>query len=113
VFVVPCGGGGVMSGACQACGVALRPNRGRPRKWCSDRCRKTQYSAPCADCGKPLNGSGGRGPNAAKRCAACAAVASGEERKIWTRDAIVLAIQEWAYEYGEPPGVADWNPYQA
>lgn len=27
---------------CQGCGAPLPPTRGRPRKWCSDRCRSRQ-----------------------------------------------------------------------
>ncbi len=45
--------------------------------WCSDRCRKTQYSSPCVDCGKALNGSDG--PNARLRCVACAAARASDD----------------------------------
>lgn len=95
---------------CQGCGTELAPSRGGPaRKWCSDRCRKQMlYSGVCIDCGARTNGSNGRGPNAAKRCRACFPAAAGETRKMWTRDACILAIQEWAAEHGEPPAVKDW-----
>jgi predicted nucleic acid-binding Zn ribbon protein len=37
---------------CAACGRPLnQPKRGRRRKWCSERCRKTKYAYPCVDCG--------------------------------------------------------------
>lgn len=81
--------------------------------WCSDRCRKTKYSVPCVDCGEPLNGSDGRGPNAPMRCVLCSGRWNGSERKVWTRAAIVLAMQEWAAEYGDAPAMPDWDPTQA
>lgn len=86
---------------------------GEPRKWCSEKCRKTKYSVPCVDCGYPLNGSDGRGENAAMRCNQCASIKSGDERKIWTPQAVVLAMQEWAAEYGEPPSSHDWDSWHA
>lgn len=46
-------------------------SHGRPRKWCSDRCRKTQYAGRCIDCGATLSGSNGRGEHASKRCLSC------------------------------------------
>jgi hypothetical protein len=51
-----------MSGTCQACGARLPPSLhpGNPRKWCSERCRKTQYSTPCEDCGQPTTGDGSK-----------------------------------------------------
>jgi biotin operon repressor len=38
---------------CHGCGAALPPQNyvGRPRKWCSERCRKGSYGDPCVDCG--------------------------------------------------------------
>lgn len=89
------------------------PGHNRPLLWCSERCRKTKYSASCLDCGAPLNGSDGRGPNAPARCFACARVYDGARRKVWTRERIIAAIQEWATVYGEPPASPDWNPYHA
>lgn len=56
---------------CLGCGTAIaQPDYGA-RKWCSDRCRKTQYAGACIDCDATLNGSDGRGPNASKRCPSC------------------------------------------
>lgn len=99
---------------CEGCGVPVPPSRGAiPRKWCSERCRKQQYSVPCVDCGKPLNGSDGRGPNAAVRCVKCSGAISGAKRTVWTREAIVRAIREWAELYGEPPAMPDWSPSSA
>lgn len=78
-----------------------------------DRARKLKYSVPCTDCGAPLNGSDGNGPNAPIRCVKCSGVRNGAERKVWTREAILVAVQDWAREYGEPPAVPDWNTYSA
>lgn len=40
-----------MSG-CAGCGSPLAPSGGnRPRKWCSERCRKGSYGDPCVGCG--------------------------------------------------------------
>lgn len=102
--------------ACKGCGTELPPKtwQGRDRLWCSDRCRKqTLYSRPCADCGEPMNGSDGNSPNASVRCVSCANKVNGAARTVWTREAILAAIREWAAEYGEPPRQADWNPVQA
>jgi hypothetical protein len=97
--------------AAEGCHVILPATRNpRPRQWCSEKCRKTKYSVPCIGCGAPLNGSDGRGPQAATRCVACANALNGAERKIWTPAACVLAIQEWAAEYGEHPSISDWSP---
>lgn len=44
---------------------------GRPRKWCSDRCRKlTLYSKSCADCGGVCN-TDGSVTEASVRCGTC------------------------------------------
>src|SRR3954466_8443989 len=34
-------------------------------------------------------------------------------RKVWDRETIIDAIQEWVATYGEPPRAADWNPSSA
>jgi hypothetical protein len=100
--------------AAEGCHVILSATRnGRPRVWCSDRCRKTKYSVPCVDCGAPLNGSDGRSENAAVRCHPCAMVKAGADRKTWTRAACLLAIREWAAEYGDPPAIPDWSTAHA
>ena len=38
---------------------------------------------------------------------------SGHAPIAWTRDAVILAIQQWARENHAPPAQADWNPYRA
>lgn len=70
---------------CAGCGESLpptKPSAGRPRKWCSDRCRKDQYRPSCVDCGALLNGSDGLGPNRALRCRTCSKV---EQRRMANR----------------------------
>lgn len=97
---------------CKICDAPFTAGR-RDAGFCSDRCRKASYSVPCADCGKPLSGSDGRGPNAPTRCVPCAARLSGVERRVWTHDAIVARIREWNDTYGEPPASPDWMPARA
>jgi hypothetical protein len=76
-------------------------------KWCSDKCRKTKYSRPCVDCGKPTDGSNGHGPKAPARCTVCAHRFEHESRH-WTPERIVDAIQRWAAEKGSPPSASRW-----
>jgi hypothetical protein len=71
------------------------------RRASAQRCAGT-----CEGCGGPTDGSHGR-ENAPRLCRPC----SDEERRIWTPDAVILAIEEWAAKYGEPPAVADWNAW--
>jgi len=66
------------------------------------RARKARKDGNCADCGARTV-SDGKTP---ERCGPCAHAAS----KVWTRDAIVAAIQRWADAHGGVPPVArDWN----
>lgn len=95
---------------CQAPGCTnggIQTTQARLRKWCSEECRKKQYTErqPCVDCGAatcygPLNGY-----HPEPRCPACAA----RERKVWPRERIIEAIQEWVKEFGEPPAMPDWS----
>lgn len=96
------------------CSNELPPNNGpgRKRVWCSDRCRRKQYAGTCVDCGALTNGHNGPG-KASVRCVPCSNRVTGDERRIWTADAVALAIEEWAAEYGEPPRGTEWNPWQA
>jgi hypothetical protein len=94
---------------CQGCGASLTPSMGGPpRKWCSERCRKSQYSSPCVDCGGPTNGSDGRAKQST-RCATCAARHRHETRH-WTRDALIAEVHRFNDIYGRPPRELDWNP---
>lgn len=92
--------------ACHGCGAELPPLRapGRPRKWCSDRCRKqTLYTGTCVDCGGRTGYSGQVTPR--ERCRPCA----DAHNTVWTAEAIIEAIQAWADLYGRPPSAGDWN----
>ena len=37
----------------------------------------------------------------------------GRYRVVWTRREILDAIRRWSELYGEPPTMADWDPYRA
>lgn len=60
---------------CHGCGGPLAPSKapGRPRKWCSERCRKAQYDQQCVHCGGRASGTdpGDVSPDGA-RCVDCA-----------------------------------------
>lgn len=75
------------------------------------RARKKRYAGLCVDCGARTSGSEGR--RTELRCNGCANRMSWSTRKVWTRAAIVHAIQEWEKRYGEPPAQSDWNPWHA
>lgn len=66
------------------------------------RARRDSYRKPCPECGVLMDGSGGKnhGP---QTCAACAV--------IWTPEAVIAAIRDWADEHGGvPPCSIDWHP---
>lgn len=97
---------------CSGCHQEIPLSRGgRARKWCSERCRKeTLYGGRCMDCGAVTNGSNGRG-KAHKRCLSCYS-RHAHERRLWTPETVIEAIQAWAHEYGAPPTATEWNPGQ-
>jgi hypothetical protein len=78
--------------ACKGCGGALPTSHGS-RKWCSEACRKAQYGGACIDCGARTDGSNGVS-KAPDRCLRCIT---------WTREAALLAVQDYFDEHGEPP----------
>jgi transposase len=70
------------------------------------RSRVDRYRVACIVCGNPTDGSRGRrGSDEEAVCKSCA----GAHYRIWTRDAIVLAIQEWAAEHGRTPSAPAWT----
>jgi hypothetical protein len=94
---------------CQGCGVEIPLSRGPvPRKWCSNRCRKHSYGQPCIDCGARTSYGAESAHVDDPRCSLCARL----YYKVWTREAILCAIQEWSAEHDEPPAIADWNAWQ-
>ena len=97
-------------GKCAGCGEPLSPSGGhRARKWCSERCRKGSYGDPCVDCGARTSYGSERARIPEPRCTECARVFY----RLWTREAIIRAIRDWAALHGEPPACADWSPYMA
>ena len=72
------------------------------------RARKDSYAAPCVECGAPTSGSEGR----KKRplCIPCGNVEAAKVLTVWTREAIISAIQWWNVMYGRPPAMHDFNP---
>ncbi len=93
---------------CLMCGGPLPPQRssGRRRKWCSDRCRKRKYDLVCVECGGRVDGTTPSRNVREPVCAAC----TGAHYSAWPREAIILAIQEWADDHGGiPPSVNQWE----
>jgi DNA-binding CsgD family transcriptional regulator len=72
------------------------------------RLRKRKYDLVCVDCGSRVGGtSPGKMANRDEPvCVSCAA----EHYAVWTREAIILAIQEWADDHGGiPPSATEWE----
>lgn len=67
--------------------------------------RKDSYREPCPECGTLMDGSNGRkGPSL---CATCMH-AKQAAAKVWTREAVIAAIQGWALKHGRPPTSTEW-----
>lgn len=66
---------------CQGCGAPIQVGRSRPRKWCSERCRKASYGDPCIDCGKRTTYGAQKRRVAEPRCAQCAATHAAAPRR--------------------------------
>ena len=96
---------------CQGCGAGLpEPKKpGPPRKWCSERCRKSQYAGQCVDCGRLTNGYDGPG-KASERCVPCAQAKQTAEA-IWPRERVLQDARRWRDMTGRWPTSGDWNPY--
>lgn len=68
------------------------------------RARRERYRGKCEDCGKPTDGSNGK-DKAPRWCRACI----GDHVRIWTREAVIDAIQLWASGHdGHPPTASQW-----
>lgn len=74
--------------------------------------RKDSYRRPCPGygqpCGRKMDGSLGRGPNASKLCIECQRRRISAERK-WTKETIIEAIHRFAAIHGRPPTVVEWR----
>lgn len=70
--------------------------------------RHARARGVCVDCGASTSWANGGGPS--ERCRKCAVL----HARVWTREAIIGAIQRWAEETGGiPPAAMDWNPSDA
>lgn len=106
-----CEGGELLMGAMakdRVCAGCRAPITGHPnRKWCSNRCRqRTLYTGTCLDCGSATYSGDATPPQRCKHCAP-------GQRRIWTKETVVRAIQAWTRETGTPPTAVDWNAAQA
>lgn len=96
---------------CAGCDAELPPTKrsaGRQRKWCSERCRKDSYDLVCVDCGGRVSGTDpGKIANPDEPvCRDCAPA----HYRVWTPEAILCAIQEWADDHaGIPPTANAWT----
>lgn len=71
--------------------------------------RKERYRRPCPRCGTLMCGSDGlHGKSSPSLCHMCARE-EAKKRRIWTREAIIEAIQEFAQEHGRPPLAMEWS----
>lgn len=77
------------------------------QEWLSDpnrekvAARRARYSRPCADCGKPTDGSGGYADQRT-RCRSCCKSYQHETRA-WKREAIIEWIRAYQREFGHVP----------
>jgi hypothetical protein len=55
---------------CPNCGKKVTGHKNQ--KWCSEKCRKSQYLGMCEDCGGTTAGRSGGWRKAPRRCNACA-----------------------------------------
>jgi len=67
--------------------------------------RRETYTGICERCGGETKSSGTSRPS--RLCANCSREVAHESR-IWTREKIIEAIQEWAAQHGRPPTANDW-----
>jgi len=88
----------------------LRPDyAAKSRRWSRE--AKQRRTGTCEDCGAETRYNGRTTHGASSLCLRCAQRRDAERRTVWTRARIIAAIQEWARLYGEPPAMADWNPW--
>jgi transcriptional regulator with XRE-family HTH domain len=75
--------------------------------------RKNRYRRPCPGwnddlCGRLLDGSNGRGPNASKLCSACASQQQRETRRYWDSERIVATFRAFDNQFGRQPTATDY-----
>lgn len=95
-----------VTGVCAGCGRTFTEERRTRRRFCSERCRKSQYDLVCVDCGGRVDGTTpSKRPDPSRPvCAACA----GEHYARWSREAILDAIRAWARDRGAIPTATEW-----
>jgi hypothetical protein len=69
--------------------------------------RRRLYSGTCQECGAQT-GASGSPRTIPKHCRKCAP--RHNPKKMWDRDTVILACQEFAARYGRPPNAVDWHP---
>lgn len=94
---------------CHGCGVPITQpeGRGRPRKWCSEKCRKdTCYAGVCIDCGGPTNGLKSGYSRESVRCDHCF-----KTRNLARTERILAAWNQWepAWMIAEREGISESN----
>lgn len=94
---------------CHGCGVPVTQpeGRGRPRKWCSEKCRKdTCYAGVCIDCGGPTNGLKSGRNRESVRCDHCF-----KTKNLARRERILAAWNQWepAWMIAEREGISETN----
>lgn len=72
------------------------------------RAYKRSVTGVCEDCGGVTHYNGVRTKGASAVCSACMHQRQAAER-IWTREAIIVAMQAWASRHGHPPTANEWN----
>lgn len=88
----------------------LRPGYAeRSRKLSNE--AKRRRTGVCEDCGAETRYNG-HSAEVSARCLRCSAIRVGDRKSVWTQEAVIEAIREWALLYGDPPAIADWNPHQ-
>lgn len=70
------------------------------------RARKDRYRGVCEDCGAPTDGSSG--PNSTPSFCSPCSHARQKADKVWTREAVIDAIQRFHTAHGRPPTATDW-----
>lgn len=94
---------------CAGCGTEFEwaVTSGRRRKWCSERCRKSQYDRACESCGARLSGTD-PGKTKTELCGAC----FYERHNAEQRAHIIAEMQRWARLFGDAPAAYEWHPDQ-
>ncbi len=101
---------------CAGCPAELPPTKinqltgvvANPRRWCSERCRKSQYAGLCVDCGAATHGSNGRGKRAPTRCQDCSRKHE-TATATWTRERLIVEAKRWRDLTGAWPTATHWS----